>query len=115
MKLYAPAFHAVPFDSRQEKNEPFFETQPFFKTSKSGFRENLQLKWFAPASNDFFFLAIRGLDAKMVKELMLALKSKTRLNLDNCEAENLQGMMKAITEFAEKETAQAQFVDEKLN
>ncbi len=95
MKQYSPVLKPFPFSSSRERNEPFFEPHPFLKTT----RDKIRLKWFAPCPDDFFLLAIKGLDAQIVKEIVLLLKSKTRLNLDEGEAMNLGDMMEVVGEF----------------
>ncbi len=99
MKQYSPAFRTNGNKESQRQNVPFFEPQSFFKTAKPAFNNNLLLKWFAPVSSDYFLIAIKGVDAHVVNELLFLLKSKAHLNLDESNAGDIQEMMDVVKEF----------------
>ncbi|MBI1227572.1 MAG: helix-turn-helix domain-containing protein [Bacteroidetes bacterium] len=103
MKQYVSALQPVPFSFRQEKNEPFFEPQPFVKLAKKHTANPVQLKWYAPSSDDFLLLAVKGIDAQTVKELLGFLKSHSNFNPSNCAATSLQDMMNVAVEFTQTE------------
>ena len=100
MKQYSPHLLQVPFSS---KRAPFFEPQYFFKTVKPAVGENIQMKWYSPDSKDFFLLAVNGLDAQLVKEIVCFLKSKVSFNTVESEAKDLKEMIETVEGFVEIE------------
>ncbi len=101
MKQYSPVFRHFPFSSKLTKNEPFFEPQHFTKIPSKGPNDSIHLKWFAPSSNDFFLLAINGLDAQVISEIKGLLKSRIKSNLDDCGANSIQEMLDSVVEFSQ--------------
>lgn len=101
MKQYSQANQPLSFAFRQGKNEFFFEPASFFKSKQNPPSENVHLKWFSQTSNGFFVLAIKGIDAQTFKEILMVLKSKSKLNHYNGEANTLSEMMASVNELAE--------------
>lgn len=113
MKQYTPAFRPNGNKENQQQNVPFFEPQSYFKNAKPSFNKHLLLKWFAPVSGDFFLIAIKGVDAKMVNELLFLLKSKAHLNLDERNAGDIQEMMDVVKEFTKNDEPEPTSVADK--
>jgi len=105
MKQYLPSVQPFNFSPQQEKRGPFFEPN-YLQRQVHSWNDGATVKWFAPVGKEFIVVAIDGVDAEAVKELLIYLAAKSKMKTEQCQTSSIEEMQQAVCEISKKQVSE---------